>query len=62
MAATMVDSGLVLPAEQQEVVGDVMTVRFKVSGAEAFELDLDAATTARDVKKLAKEMCGIEPE
>merc|ERR1719436_211425 len=37
-------------------------VQFKVSGLTAFELELDPETAIRDVKKLAKEMCSIEPE
>ncbi|CAJ1389579.1 unnamed protein product [Effrenium voratum] len=37
-------------------------VQFKVSGLEAFQLELDAESRVRDVKKLAKEECNIEPE
>eukprot|EP00429_Kryptoperidinium_foliaceum_P095066 CAMPEP_0176206374 /NCGR_PEP_ID=MMETSP0121_2-20121125/12074_1 /TAXON_ID=160619 /ORGANISM="Kryptoperidinium foliaceum, Strain CCMP 1326" /LENGTH=151 /DNA_ID=CAMNT_0017545331 /DNA_START=102 /DNA_END=553 /DNA_ORIENTATION=+ len=57
----MLERGQVV-AEQPAVAEEAMAVRFKVSGAEAFELELEACTTVRDVKKLAKEMCGIEPE
>merc|ERR1719414_178701 len=41
---------------------EVVAVRFKVSGLPAFELELDIMTAVRDVKKLAKETCSIEPE
>merc|ERR1719476_183425 len=48
---------------QEEVaVESVMAVSFKVSGMPAFELELTSTTAVRDVKKVAKEMCGIEPE
>merc|ERR1719254_369500 len=40
----------------------IIAVRFKVPGMEAFELELEPATAVRDVKKLAKECSGIEPE
>eukprot|EP00932_Pfiesteria_piscicida_P019467 SRR837773.6293.p1 GENE.SRR837773.6293~~SRR837773.6293.p1 ORF type:complete len:188 (-),score=87.54 SRR837773.6293:62-544(-) len=43
--------------EQEEVA-----VLFKVAGSEAFELPLALGTAVRDVKRLAKELCGIEPE
>jgi len=37
-------------------------VQLKVSGLAAFDLDLEPETAIRDVKKLAKEESGIEPE
>eukprot|EP00413_Alexandrium_margalefii_P037542 CAMPEP_0204602944 /NCGR_PEP_ID=MMETSP0661-20131031/56966_1 /ASSEMBLY_ACC=CAM_ASM_000606 /TAXON_ID=109239 /ORGANISM="Alexandrium margalefi, Strain AMGDE01CS-322" /LENGTH=166 /DNA_ID=CAMNT_0051613965 /DNA_START=105 /DNA_END=605 /DNA_ORIENTATION=- len=39
-----------------------LAVTFKVSGMDPFEVEMDPATPIRDVKKLAKEGCGIEPE
>merc|ERR1719414_1827663 len=41
---------------------EVVAVKFKVSGLPAFELELDTLTAVRDVKRLAKETCSIEPE
>merc|ERR1719444_773793 len=38
------------------------TVLFKVPGMEAFELEMVLTTAVRDVKKLAKELCSVEPE
>merc|ERR1719356_1955888 len=40
----------------------LIPVSFKVPGLPAFELDLATTTAVRDVKKFAKEACGIEPE
>merc|ERR1719203_776208 len=37
-------------------------IDFKVSGLPAFELELEPATAVRDVKRLANEICNIEPE
>merc|ERR1719373_329720 len=48
--------------ENVDVVADAASVGFKVSGLPAFELELELTTAVRDVKKLAKDMCGIEPE
>merc|ERR1719365_273103 len=39
-----------------------ISVQFKVSGIGSFELELEPTTEVRDVKKLAKECCNIEPE
>merc|ERR1719221_1183160 len=47
---------------QAEAPTEAVAFRFKVSGLPAFELELEPLTAVRDVKKLAKEMCGIEPE
>merc|ERR1719394_1330468 len=43
-------------------VPSTITVTFKVSGMGTFDLELEPSTAVRDVKKLAKEGCGIEPE
>mmetsp|Transcript_61650 Transcript_61650/g.147102 ORF Transcript_61650/g.147102 Transcript_61650/m.147102 type:complete len:148 (-) Transcript_61650:134-577(-) len=37
-------------------------VHFKVSGLAEFDVELDAETAIRDVKKVAAAECGIEPE
>merc|ERR1719491_1716225 len=47
---------------QAEAPADAVAVSFKVSGLPAFELELEPTAAVRDVKKLAKEMCSIEPE
>merc|ERR1719203_1629578 len=47
---------------QAEAPAEAVVVRFKVSGLPQFELELEPTTAVRDVKKLAKEMCSIEPE
>merc|ERR1719476_901492 len=39
-----------------------MSVRFKVAGMTTFSLELEPETAIRDIKKLAKELCNIEPE
>eukprot|EP00429_Kryptoperidinium_foliaceum_P130986 CAMPEP_0176273226 /NCGR_PEP_ID=MMETSP0121_2-20121125/46114_1 /TAXON_ID=160619 /ORGANISM="Kryptoperidinium foliaceum, Strain CCMP 1326" /LENGTH=163 /DNA_ID=CAMNT_0017613411 /DNA_START=71 /DNA_END=559 /DNA_ORIENTATION=+ len=61
MATALVEAAPIGPLEA-EVNVSAVGVRFKVSGMEAFELELDRATAVRDVKKLAKDMCSIEPE
>mmetsp|Transcript_5282 Transcript_5282/g.12725 ORF Transcript_5282/g.12725 Transcript_5282/m.12725 type:complete len:153 (-) Transcript_5282:114-572(-) len=38
------------------------TVHFKIPGLATFDLDLDVELAVRDVKKVAAEECGIEPE
>merc|ERR1719356_1124480 len=65
MAAALVESMEALTLrEAEEVQGaePLIPIRFKVSGLPAFELELAATTAVRDVKKFAKEACGIEPE
>mmetsp|Transcript_61653 Transcript_61653/g.147108 ORF Transcript_61653/g.147108 Transcript_61653/m.147108 type:complete len:149 (-) Transcript_61653:114-560(-) len=37
-------------------------VQFKVAGLTTFDVELDAETAIRDVKKVASAECGIEPE
>ena len=46
--------------EQEEAEG--VPVLFKISGLGEFELELDLTVAVRDVKKMAKEACNIEPE
>mmetsp|Transcript_57472 Transcript_57472/g.171034 ORF Transcript_57472/g.171034 Transcript_57472/m.171034 type:complete len:176 (+) Transcript_57472:75-602(+) len=68
MAATLVENmaALTLDAAPEEAAarsqGDLVAVKFRVPGLDAFELEMDPATAVRDVKKLAKEGCGIQPE
>merc|ERR1719382_2028888 len=47
---------------EKEEVPTTITVSFKVAGMGTFDLELEPTTAARDVKKLAKECCNIEPE
>merc|ERR1719230_122591 len=54
-------SSLTLRSADEEVPSAI-TVNFKVSGVGTFDLELELTTAVRDVKKLAKECCGIEPE
>merc|ERR1719230_1132388 len=54
-------SSLTLRSADEEVPSAI-TVNFKVSGLGTFDLELELATPVRDVKKLAKECCNIEPE
>uniref|UniRef100_A0A7S2IM47 Ubiquitin-like domain-containing protein n=1 Tax=Zooxanthella nutricula TaxID=1333877 RepID=A0A7S2IM47_9DINO len=62
MAAALVEAMSELAIAEPEASPEAVPVRFKVSGLDAFDMELDLATTARDIKKLAKEQCGIEPE
>eukprot|EP00931_Biecheleriopsis_adriatica_P058480 TRINITY_DN3482_c0_g1_i2.p1 TRINITY_DN3482_c0_g1~~TRINITY_DN3482_c0_g1_i2.p1 ORF type:complete len:200 (-),score=62.42 TRINITY_DN3482_c0_g1_i2:57-566(-) len=39
-----------------------LLVQFKIAGLGSFELELEHGTAVRDVKKMAKEECNIEPE
>merc|ERR1719401_2312023 len=52
---------MTLKSAEEEVPGTI-TVHFKVSGMGAFDLELEPTTAVRDVKKLAKECCNVEPE
>eukprot|EP00932_Pfiesteria_piscicida_P017571 SRR837773.4450.p1 GENE.SRR837773.4450~~SRR837773.4450.p1 ORF type:complete len:179 (-),score=75.05 SRR837773.4450:120-599(-) len=47
---------------KEEVAPTEVPIMFKVAGLEAFELELELTTAVRDVKKLAKEVCNVEPE
>eukprot|EP00429_Kryptoperidinium_foliaceum_P067250 CAMPEP_0176058348 /NCGR_PEP_ID=MMETSP0120_2-20121206/29070_1 /TAXON_ID=160619 /ORGANISM="Kryptoperidinium foliaceum, Strain CCMP 1326" /LENGTH=49 /DNA_ID= /DNA_START= /DNA_END= /DNA_ORIENTATION= len=49
MATALVETARELPTEQDAVTESTMAVRFKVSGTEAFELELETATAVRDV-------------
>merc|ERR1719235_1797316 len=51
-----------LSLEKETEVADLMTFDFKVAGLTTFTLELEAETSVRDVKKVAKEECNIEPE
>ncbi|CAE8606769.1 unnamed protein product [Polarella glacialis] len=64
MAAALVASmeELSLKAVQQAEAQELVAVNFKISGLGSFELELEPGTCVRDVKKLAKEQCNIEPE
>eukprot|EP00932_Pfiesteria_piscicida_P006020 SRR837773.15939.p2 GENE.SRR837773.15939~~SRR837773.15939.p2 ORF type:complete len:186 (-),score=87.66 SRR837773.15939:46-525(-) len=47
---------------KEQAPEEAVEVTFKVPGMEAFELPLELTTAVRDVKKIAKELCNIEPE
>eukprot|EP00931_Biecheleriopsis_adriatica_P118925 TRINITY_DN9422_c1_g1_i1.p1 TRINITY_DN9422_c1_g1~~TRINITY_DN9422_c1_g1_i1.p1 ORF type:complete len:177 (+),score=45.52 TRINITY_DN9422_c1_g1_i1:78-608(+) len=57
LVTNMAELSIKEPAEKTE-----MTVQFKIAGLGSFELDLDCGVAVRDVKKLAREECSIEPE
>ncbi|CAK9042613.1 unnamed protein product, partial [Durusdinium trenchii] len=61
MATALVESMQELSLKEPEVESTSM-VAFRVPGLETFELQLPLETRVRDVKKLAKEQCNIEPE
>ncbi|CAE8639816.1 unnamed protein product [Polarella glacialis] len=61
MAAALVESMGELSLKEA-TVEQTVAVQFKISGLGCFELELEPSTTVRDVKKLAKEQCNIEPE
>merc|ERR1719436_2042280 len=48
--------------EEEAAPAPLITVPFKVSGLGTFELELEPTAAVRDVKKFARECCGIEPE
>merc|ERR1719343_1535266 len=65
MAAALVESmnAMSLRAEEeQDAVPELTSVSFKVAGMGTFDLDLELAMAVRDVKKLAKACCSVEPE
>mmetsp|Transcript_34711 Transcript_34711/g.88186 ORF Transcript_34711/g.88186 Transcript_34711/m.88186 type:complete len:172 (+) Transcript_34711:114-629(+) len=65
MATAIVESmgALSLQEAGQEAASTgCMQVHFKVAGVTSFDLELEPSTAVRDVKKLAKEFCDIEPE
>mmetsp|Transcript_31575 Transcript_31575/g.69135 ORF Transcript_31575/g.69135 Transcript_31575/m.69135 type:complete len:171 (-) Transcript_31575:81-593(-) len=63
MAAALVETMQALSLTPEETSSpQSVTMLFKVSGLTTFELEVDPATAVRDVKKLAAEMCNIEPE
>merc|ERR550537_1124397 len=41
---------------------ELLSMDFKVAGVTSFTLELEPGTTVRDMKKMAKEQCNIEPE
>merc|ERR1719162_176319 len=53
---------MTLKSDEVVAPADPIQVCFKIAGLTNFELELDPATAVRDVKKLAKEQCDIEPE
>eukprot|EP00435_Cladocopium_sp_Y103_P030009 s3349_g7.t1 len=61
MAATLVDEMSELTIKEPQAL-ETQAVQFKLPGLQAFDLELGLATAVRDVKKMAKEYCNIEPE
>merc|ERR1712194_384767 len=49
---------------EDEVVATkgMILVSFRIAGLGEFELELEQTTSVRDVKKMAKEECSVEPE
>eukprot|EP00930_Biecheleria_cincta_P033498 TRINITY_DN2321_c0_g1_i5.p1 TRINITY_DN2321_c0_g1~~TRINITY_DN2321_c0_g1_i5.p1 ORF type:complete len:177 (+),score=50.71 TRINITY_DN2321_c0_g1_i5:90-620(+) len=62
MAATLVESMQELSLQEPAAKEDTVMVQFKIAGVGSFELELENDVAVRDVKKLAKEQCNIEPE
>eukprot|EP00442_Polarella_glacialis_P024291 CAMPEP_0115118104 /NCGR_PEP_ID=MMETSP0227-20121206/44288_1 /TAXON_ID=89957 /ORGANISM="Polarella glacialis, Strain CCMP 1383" /LENGTH=70 /DNA_ID=CAMNT_0002519301 /DNA_START=72 /DNA_END=281 /DNA_ORIENTATION=- len=62
MAATLIESMSELSLKEQAADCQTVAVQFKISGLGSFELELEPSTSVRDVKKLAKDQCNIEPE
>ncbi|CAE8612925.1 unnamed protein product [Polarella glacialis] len=61
MASALVASMSELSLKEPVQV-ETVPVQFKISGLGTFELELELGAAVRDVKKLAKEQCNIEPE
>eukprot|EP00441_Pelagodinium_beii_P045068 CAMPEP_0197619430 /NCGR_PEP_ID=MMETSP1338-20131121/452_1 /TAXON_ID=43686 ORGANISM="Pelagodinium beii, Strain RCC1491" /NCGR_SAMPLE_ID=MMETSP1338 /ASSEMBLY_ACC=CAM_ASM_000754 /LENGTH=173 /DNA_ID=CAMNT_0043188391 /DNA_START=71 /DNA_END=592 /DNA_ORIENTATION=- len=61
MASVLVESMQELSLKEPEAQ-ETMTVEFKIAGVGSFELELEHGMAVRDVKKIAKEECNIEPE
>mmetsp|Transcript_55762 Transcript_55762/g.141155 ORF Transcript_55762/g.141155 Transcript_55762/m.141155 type:complete len:171 (-) Transcript_55762:65-577(-) len=64
MAVALADSfaALSLKSDDEVCSSGCVEVQFKVAGLSTFALELELSTAIRDVKKLAKEACDIEPE
>merc|ERR1711988_1894974 len=58
MGESMQELSLKVPEAKE----DTMMAHFKIAGIGSFELELERDIAVRDVKKLAKEQCNIEPE
>mmetsp|Transcript_182039 Transcript_182039/g.442909 ORF Transcript_182039/g.442909 Transcript_182039/m.442909 type:complete len:176 (-) Transcript_182039:75-602(-) len=64
LVETMASLSLDAASEEESVCsrGELISVKFKVAGMDTFEVEMDPDTAVRDVKKLVKEGCNIEPE
>eukprot|EP00933_Yihiella_yeosuensis_P026422 TRINITY_DN204_c0_g1_i11.p1 TRINITY_DN204_c0_g1~~TRINITY_DN204_c0_g1_i11.p1 ORF type:complete len:177 (+),score=56.67 TRINITY_DN204_c0_g1_i11:71-601(+) len=62
MAATLVESMAELNLKEPAAAAEEILVQFKISGVGLFELEVEPSMAVRDVKKIAKEECNIEPE
>eukprot|EP00931_Biecheleriopsis_adriatica_P058479 TRINITY_DN3482_c0_g1_i1.p1 TRINITY_DN3482_c0_g1~~TRINITY_DN3482_c0_g1_i1.p1 ORF type:complete len:208 (-),score=55.25 TRINITY_DN3482_c0_g1_i1:58-591(-) len=62
MASTLVESMQELSLKEPAAKVEELLVQFKIAGLGRFELELERGTAVRDVKKMAKEECNIEPE
>merc|ERR1719198_929758 len=62
MATALVESMSALSLDHEAETVETLMMEFKVSGLSNFILELEPGTTVRDMKKLAKEHCNIEPE
>eukprot|EP00930_Biecheleria_cincta_P033496 TRINITY_DN2321_c0_g1_i3.p2 TRINITY_DN2321_c0_g1~~TRINITY_DN2321_c0_g1_i3.p2 ORF type:complete len:177 (+),score=58.11 TRINITY_DN2321_c0_g1_i3:63-593(+) len=62
MAAALVESMQELSLKEPATKEETLMVHFKIAGIGSFELELEMDMAIRDVKKLAKDQCNIEPE
>eukprot|EP00933_Yihiella_yeosuensis_P032656 TRINITY_DN2626_c0_g3_i1.p1 TRINITY_DN2626_c0_g3~~TRINITY_DN2626_c0_g3_i1.p1 ORF type:complete len:177 (-),score=52.23 TRINITY_DN2626_c0_g3_i1:81-611(-) len=62
MAATLVESMRELTLKEPAPAAEEISVQFKISGLGLFELEVEPTIAVRDVKKIAKDECNIEPE
>merc|ERR1719162_2628602 len=55
---------MTLKTEKEEVaaIKGMILVSFRIAGLGEFELELEQTTPVRDVKKMAKDECNVEPE
>merc|ERR1719446_1702950 len=61
-AAALVEQMSTMSLKEATEIPELLSMEFKVSGLTSFTLDLEPGTTVRDIKKLAKDQCNIEPE
>merc|ERR1719197_556159 len=62
MAAVLVEQMSSLSLTPEPENAELLSMDFKIAGVTTFTLELEPGTTVRDMKKLAKDQCSIEPE